>query len=988
MVPRFCSLLLILASGVLVHSSSWSSMSDVPEGTVSMPEGAVVRTSSGVEAQALGARASWSRFLARHGAWKASWNLNTGTPHRAIGPPIPLPGYADDARTVDRVVRRFIATEAAVFGAPTLETIMCERIQSVWVVRYRQTIRGIPVIFDGWDFRVSASGRLLLFGADSRREFAGIPTQPLVVWAAAREAAHMGVPYDPLRDRVEGGKLVLVPDQHAASGLRLAYEAHVLTTRPWADWNTLVDATSGEIVWRKNGIQGVVDGTVSGLVNPIGPSDAQANLAFPHLGVVVGGQTTVTDAAGHYSASASGATTVQASINGPYCQVFRNDGLPNATFTQNVTAPSTVNIAWSDANSHVAERDVFYHVQRAHDFLKTIEPTYTSIDQPLQVFVNDSGTCQAATGNGFSFFGVEGNGCANYATVADVVAHEYAHFIDNAIYTDAVGSGPTFDYFLDFELAEGFADAYAVYLGGSPLFAQNLYGPGTLSRDLTSGKRWPTDVWFYPYHTQTIWGGALWDLRVALGPTLAAHLFHFAKRAGAGTASDLETALKDFFLELLVQDDDDGNLTNGTPHLAAINGAFDAHGIGTGIDLAVTHTPLVDQAAAGSFPVTATVTDGGTLGSLQGVTLYVSINAGPFVAQAMMPGTDHHYTSTITVGGPALVRYYIRAQDTLGGTLTSPLAAPRDNMHVFLVGPTPTAFADDMEIDRGWTAGGPGDNATSGLWIRAIPVGTTAPGPQFYGRSNVQVQTREDHTAGPGQICFVTGNGSPSDQDWSTQTVKGGKTTLTSPVFSAVGIGGEPAIEYWRWFENYAGVDYWQVSISNDAGTTWVPVENTAHNQAFWRRIAFLIREYVTPTSTMRLRFVAEQRLHRRANVEGAVDDFRLFAISGAMAAQSANLTPTSSEVKLAMAPVTPIPFRGSVTLRYVLPSGGVVRAAIFDASGRKVKVLEQSTLIAGEHFLTWDGRDQNGHAADSGIYFARLATEQSHVVCRLVRVH
>ncbi len=32
---------------------------------------------------------------------------------------------------------------------------------------------------------------------------------------------------------------------------------------------------------------------------------------------------------------------------------------------------------------------------------------------------------------------------------------------------------------------------------------------------------------------------------------------------------------------------------------------------------------------------------------------------------------------------------------------------------------------DDAEAERGWTLGAPGDNATSGIWIREDPVGTT-----------------------------------------------------------------------------------------------------------------------------------------------------------------------------------------------------------------------------------------------------------------------
>ena len=65
----------------------------------------------------------WREFTARRGAWTALWNARTASPHRAFGPSIPLPGFADRADVVERAVRAFIAGHPGVFGSPTLETI-------------------------------------------------------------------------------------------------------------------------------------------------------------------------------------------------------------------------------------------------------------------------------------------------------------------------------------------------------------------------------------------------------------------------------------------------------------------------------------------------------------------------------------------------------------------------------------------------------------------------------------------------------------------------------------------------------------------------------------------------------------------------------------------------------------------------------------------------------------------------------------------------
>jgi hypothetical protein len=46
----------------------------------------------------------------------------------------------------------------------------------------------------------------------------------------------------------------------------------------------------------------------------------------------------------------------------------------------------------------------------------------------------------------------------------------------------------------------------------------------------------------------------------------------------------------------------------------------------------------------------------------------------------------------------------------------------------------------------------------------------------------------------------------------------------------------------------------------------------------------------------------------------------------------------------------------------------------IFDVSGRLVRRLSAAWLVAGTFRIEWDGRDERGRGASSGIYFARLA--------------
>jgi hypothetical protein len=70
-----------------------------------------------------------------------------------------------------------------------------------------------------------------------------------------------------------------------------------------------------------------------------------------------------------------------------------------------------------------------------------------------------------------------------------------------------------------------------------------------------------------------------------------------------------------------------------------------------------------------------------------------------------------------------------------------------------------------------------------------------------------------------------------------------------------------------------------------------------------------------------------------------------------------------------------PNPFRGSTSIRFVIPDGVPARydLRVFDVAGRIVRVLGEGSIDPGLHELTWDGRDAAGREASSGIYFYQL---------------
>jgi len=79
----------------------------------------------------------------------------------------------------------------------------------------------------------------------------------------------------------------------------------------------------------------------------------------------------------------------------------------------------------------------------------------------------------------------------------------------------------------------------------------------------------------------------------------------------------------------------------------------------------------------------------------------------------------------------------------------------------------------------------------------------------------------------------------------------------------------------------------------------------------------------------------------------------------------------------------SPNPARERVALRWALPRATVVRLAVFDAAGRRVRSLIEGAVDAGEHSILWDLRDDRGAPVSSGLCFVRLEAEGRVLVQR-----
>jgi hypothetical protein len=73
---------------------------------------------------------------------------------------------------------------------------------------------------------------------------------------------------------------------------------------------------------------------------------------------------------------------------------------------------------------------------------------------------------------------------------------------------------------------------------------------------------------------------------------------------------------------------------------------------------------------------------------------------------------------------------------------------------------------------------------------------------------------------------------------------------------------------------------------------------------------------------------------------------------------------------------IAPNPFKNLMTIRYLVDQKQKVEVSIYDVSGRKVIQLLNRVLTPGNYSLTWNGKDYQGKALSSGIYFVRCRSD------------
>ena len=840
----------------------------------------------------LRATGAWQDFRAAHGSWYVEFDQFTSVPRIATGPAISVPGATYEERALN-----FLNNELSSFEFPIEDLVVMrnhtnDRFNYIDMAQFHD---GIEVIGSRVSVRQTLDGRVVMFQLGVYDDVE-VNTTPAVSSSAVASSVVAGLPtaLDHLHVSSTLGILGVPVDGDYKYHLvyHVDFEAEAINGVP-GKFTALVDAHDATLLSRTHRVWDCLhldaDVNAEGTVvdNPL---SAGVTRGLPYLRVRVGGVDYFADENGIINIpSVTSPTSADVFMDGSFARIIQGVSGPTPSFsTTLVDGPNTIDV---DPFVNETEASAYYNTNIVHDHMKDFYPSFNVLDYPFTVRVDrNDGDCNAFyDGSSINFYS-PGGGCPATALFGDVVYHEYGHALNNDLYQflgDPGGMG-------NGALNEGYADVWGLSITNNPILGQGFSGgSGTFVRRYdTDPKVYPEDLVGQVHADGEIICGAWWDFRAIRGDiNEMTDLWLGTYDAVHDNFDGNEGVLyRDILLEALIVDDDDADLSTGTPRDDDIIAAFAIHGI-TLLANAVVSSPLTDAAPASpvTIPADLGVDFPAYLGDFNIVWREKGTSTWNTELMTLVSGTDYEAILPAQPEG-TILEYYFEVYDIFGERAAVQPSRADDvgdpNLPFFTMVGFARQESEDFDNTFGdWVIDADGDDdATTGIFEIDVPVQTTS--------GSVTVQPGFDHTTEGVNLnlCAFTGNGSPGG-GLGENDVDGGKTSLRSPAFDAAQYD-DPVFTYWRWFSNdpptsaNPGNDPVVVEISND-GSSWVTVEHSYTSDASWRRNVVRVSDYVTPSPTTYMRFTASDSLLPGSGlpfdggsiVELAIDDLYLFGL-------------------------------------------------------------------------------------------------------------
>jgi hypothetical protein len=696
---------------------------------------------------------SWKRFVTlAGGSWQAQWDLATGVPRRIWGSGIAAPGANADPAVAERVARQVLATHLALLApgaAITDFTLTANRLDGdIRTVGFTQSSGGTPVLGGQISFEFKRD-RLFVIGSVAlpnvtvaaprvRLSHAALQTQ-----AQTKLRAVTQLPNAPVTAPGAEVILPLVADD-TIIGYRLVAPLEV-DGGGNGRYAGYADPATGEII-AIHQLNLYATGTV--LFNGVDrwPGNPYVLRPAPRDYVTIDGAAQTTSQTGGISWSPDSQVSVVMSAVGDLVTVTNNDMAMTPNPTATLSMDPSGQVVWDASATEMDDAHVqaYLDTNIAKEWVRAnLDSQLNDLDKQMIVNVNEDNTCNAYWSNDqLNFYQstpAQNNGqcpsgmscCNNTARLQDVNFHEYGHDVHAHEIIPGVGN-------FDSAMSEGAADFLCAIINNDSGMGRGFFFDNSPLRDIDPPDKeykWPDDITFDPHMTGQIYSGSLWDMRKAFiaqygyaeGTTLTNKIFVGTLRRSVDIPSSL--------IEALAEDDDDGNLSNGTPHECTIRAAFGTHGLRTATG--TIENPGILPQLTGSIGVSITLlgvsscgTDQPSMATLSWASS--SYNGLPAPGSAVAtPNGRGRFTAQLPLSPEGAVQFDAMLNFADGTHMHLPdNLQDKDPGYQLWSGPTVKLYCTDFEdgdpLAHGWTTGS--QTSVPSTWALTVPDGSGGPG--------------------------------------------------------------------------------------------------------------------------------------------------------------------------------------------------------------------------------------------------------------------
>ncbi|NQT34058.1 T9SS type A sorting domain-containing protein [bacterium] len=567
------------AGAVTAISGDYSLPADIPEAYSLL--GGISETS-----------ASWQPSPKRDDAseWQSfRYNSNDAIAF-AAGVPFPLTENPDENSILTEDALRFVqrlAAELYLEGCDA-DVVSIRSVRGITVIHLQPQVNDIPVYGGYVVLSVNSDGALAMlksrgFGSNVTGSFSLTDEQAVTI---ARNAvsvfdgegfAHwIYLPIRQFHTTDPSRQSELEPGAGNLIELRACYEVILEPDDPGFRPVLFVDGETGEVIAAEDRIYyDRFEGTMRGWYKPLYSQDESVRAPFAYEWIRMeryGDHYTDVDGLFEYDIDQQNLPLrLFTELRGRFVNVDYEDG-DDAQLIIEIDSVEPHEITWMVNQARHDERSLYYHVNFIHDFWKQLDHGFDALDYPLTAMCMYGQNFDNAFWNGQGIYFGDGNEMDNFALYADIVYHEYGHAVTSGIYPRGVlpyvgESGA---------LNEAWSDYFPCSITDEPYMGEGGLRFGGYIRLIDNDLVYPDDIRHEVHLDSRIFSAAMWHSRELLGRDVTDPLFHFARY-------ELGNDFIIHFTDILLTDDDDGDITNGTPNDWVLYEQFGRHGIGPGV---------------------------------------------------------------------------------------------------------------------------------------------------------------------------------------------------------------------------------------------------------------------------------------------------------------------------------------------------------------------------------------------------------------------